>query len=93
MGLRFPTTDPYQTPCNQILRVNRDSSLVSCGKVEIGAGGCKKMLRNAQRPASTSLVPNGAVFNSSTRPVAAPCSTRDVTLAGVPFASEPVDKL
>lgn len=51
------------------------------------------MLLKAQSPASTNLVPNGAVFNSSTNDVAAPCSTREVTFAGVPFANEPANKL
>lgn len=50
------------------------------------------MLLRAQSPASINLVPNGAVFKSSTNDVAAPCSTRDTTLAGVPFANEPATK-
>lgn len=46
-------------------------------------------LRSAHSPASANFVPIGAVFRSSMRAVAVPCSTSELTLSGVPFASEP----
>lgn len=63
---------------------------MSAGNADTGAGGCMNTLRNAHSPASATLVPKGADFRRSTKAVAAPWSTKDLTFSGVPFANEPV---
>lgn len=81
------------TIIKKYIRVNLVNSLISEGKAAMGAGGCWNILLNAHKHASANLVPVGTTLNNSTSTIVDPCSTKDVTLSGVPFANEPVFKI